>query len=141
MTQSFKKFVVSALVLAAFGSSHMAFAKDAPADKKASAPAAAAPKAAELDINTATEAELKALPGIGEAYAKKIIAGRPYDKKDQLVSKNIVPDATYAKVKELIIAKQPQGANIKANPGKADAPKPPQPTLPEAAKPTAPPSK
>ena len=61
-----------------------------------------------IDINAASKEQLKSIPGIGDAYSQKIIDGRPYAKKDQLLSKKVVPKATYDKIKDLIIAKQPK---------------------------------
>ena len=63
-------------------------------------------KAPLIDINSASKAELTTLSGIGDAYSQKIIDGRPYKRKDELVSKKIIPQATYDKIKDLIVAKQ-----------------------------------
>lgn len=81
--------------------------KAAPAAAKPTAPAMATAEESLIDINSASEDDLKAkLPGIGDALAKKIVAGRPYANKTLLKSKKIIPAATYEKVKDLIIARK-----------------------------------
>lgn len=72
---------------------------------KTASSAAAAP-AGSIDINHASKADLQTLPGIGDAYANAIIKNRPYKNKTQLRSRNVIPDATYNKIKDKIIAKQ-----------------------------------
>jgi DNA uptake protein ComE-like DNA-binding protein len=103
-----KRIIV--LVFALMLASSLTFAAEKPV-VPAKPTYAAAEKAAPaaigslVDINTATEAELKAIPGVGDAYSKKIISGRPYTKKDQLKTKKIVPAAIYEKIKDKIVAK------------------------------------
>jgi DNA uptake protein ComE-like DNA-binding protein len=77
-----------------------------PQDKADKPAGKAARKEALIDLNSCTREQLIALDGVGEAYADKIIAGRPYKMKSELVSKSIVPKANYAKFSAKVIAKQ-----------------------------------
>jgi len=69
---------------------------------------ATASSSAPIDLNTATAAQLKALPGMGDAYVRRIIEGRPYTAKNQLVTRGVLPQAAYDKIAPLIIAKRPK---------------------------------
>jgi competence protein ComEA len=83
-----------------------------PAAAPAASPKASTPASALVDLNSATIDQFKALPGIGDAYSKKIVDGRPYTKKTDLIRKKIIPQATYDKIADKVIAKQPKSPAI-----------------------------
>ena len=87
------------------GSQGAVCAADAPKAAASAATPAQGIKPRPLDINSAPSAALQQIPGIGEAEAARIVAGRPYNSKADLVSRNIVSDSTYAAIKDRIIAR------------------------------------
>ena len=119
MHPSVLRITAGAVAIAAVAAQAPAAAASA---RAASAPAAAASAVPRpIDINSASKAQLKTLPGIGDAEAERIVARRPYLSKADLVTAEVIPAGTYVSIKNRIIAVQKRGAGAVA-PRKASAP-------------------
>jgi DNA uptake protein ComE-like DNA-binding protein len=106
-------FLAATLTASLFLFASQSIAQSAPAAAPAAKPAQSisekiAASKNLLDINTATAAQLKALPGMGDEYVRRIIAGRPYTAKNQLTTRGILPQSAYEQIRELIIAHRPK---------------------------------
>lgn len=91
--------------------------------KKSSTSASKTSKSAKLDINSASKDQLSQLPGIGDALSQKIIDGRPYNAKNDLVRRKIIPQSTYDGIKDQIIAHRAGGASKASKKGGTGASK------------------
>jgi competence protein ComEA len=103
MKLSFTRVILALVTALALAAAPQAAKKT---DTKAPSAAKATPATDLIDINSASADQLESLPGVGKAYSAKIIANRPYKGKNELVTKKVVPAATYAKIKDQVIAKQ-----------------------------------
>lgn len=106
--QSLTTLVLTIMLAAGLGAASLTASAQTSPSTAAKTANTASSASSLLDINTASVDQLKALPGIGDAYAQKIVAGRPYARKNELVQKKIIPQATYQKIAGMIIAKQPK---------------------------------
>jgi competence protein ComEA len=104
--QLIKTLIAAVLALTIVGSSPILIQAATSNEKPASTPETKKASTKPLDINSASADRLKTLPGIGDAYSRKIIANRPYKSKDELVRKRVVRQATYDIIKDQIVAKQ-----------------------------------
>ncbi len=106
-----KKFLAKSAVFASVMLMSVSMAVAAPAKKNDQAPAATASKAtkqAQIDINTASADQLKAIPGFNKTVIDKLVANRPYANKKQLVTKDVISESNYEEIKDSIIAKRPK---------------------------------
>lgn len=110
-SKRFLSLICVLMLAVALGYSQAAPAASPGQTKAAKSTKSSAGSKQKLDINTATKDQLDALPGIGAAYSQKIIDGRPYNAKNDLVRRNIIPQATYDGIKDQIIAHRAGGSS------------------------------